>query len=101
MIKHVDSIFDNENVLELLNAMSDPTRQQILMLFMSRNEYCVNEIAQQFSLSRPTVSHHLNLMRRSKLLASRKAGKEVYYSVNKDHVIAILESLLALLRSCC
>lgn len=102
MIKHIENNeFDNVLVLDLLNALNDSTRQQVLMLFEKKCEYCVNEIAQQFKLSRPTVSHHLNLMKRAKLLKSRKDGKEVYYSLNKEYVVNVLESLVNLLKGCC
>ncbi len=102
MIKHIENKnFDFELILELLNALNDHTRQQILMLFQSNKEYCVNEIAKHFEISRPTVSHHLNLMKRAKLLTSRKEGKEVYYSFNKEHVVDTLEALVNLLKGCC
>lgn len=102
MIKHViNGEFNIELVLDLLNALNDSTRHEILMLFQQKREYCVNEIAQHFEISRPTVSHHLNLMKRAKLLTSRKEGKEVYYSLNKEYVIAVLGSLVELLKGCC
>jgi len=88
-------------ILDLLNALNDKTRQDILLLFQARQEYCVNDIAKQFKVSRPTVSHHLNLMKRSKILNSRKDGKEIYYSFNKEYVIGTLELLVGYLKGCC
>ncbi len=85
----------------MLNALSDATRQEILKVITSQKEICVNDIAGNFNLSRPTISHHLNLMRRVKLLNSRKEGKEIYYSFNKPYVIEILESYLNELKNCC
>ena len=95
MYKHVVSINNCDEIsnefLDLLNALSDATRQEILKVITCQNEICVNEIAANFDLSRPTISHHLNLMRRVKLLNSRKEGKEIYYSFNKFYVIKTLE----------
>jgi ArsR family transcriptional regulator, arsenate/arsenite/antimonite-responsive transcriptional repressor len=91
----------NIEFLELLNALSDVTRQEILKVISGQTEICVNDIAANFDLSRPTISHHLNLMRRVKLLNSRKEGKEIYYSFNKTYVINILESFLNELKKCC
>jgi ArsR family transcriptional regulator, arsenate/arsenite/antimonite-responsive transcriptional repressor len=87
--------------LELLSALSDDTRQKILKVITCQKEICVNDIAANFDLSRPTISHHLNLMRRVKLLNSRREGKEIYYSFNKTHVITTLESFLNELKNCC
>jgi len=86
--------------MELLTALSDETRQEIIMLFYTNNELCVNNIVENFELSRPTISHHLNLMKRAKLLNSRKEGKEIYYSFNRDYVIGVMESMLENLKKC-
>lgn len=102
MIKRVKCIkIKPTDVLELLNALGDPTRQDILRLFQSQEEYCANDVAKQFKLSRPTISHHLNLLKRSKILTARKEGKEVYYSFNKEYVIKNLELLIKYFQSCC
>jgi ArsR family transcriptional regulator, arsenate/arsenite/antimonite-responsive transcriptional repressor len=85
---------------ELLRALSDETRQEILKVVTSQKEICVNDIAGHFKLSRPTISHHLNLMRRVKLLNSRKEGKEIYYSFNKAYVTKVLKSFLTELEDC-
>ncbi|HEB29683.1 MAG TPA: ArsR family transcriptional regulator [Spirochaetes bacterium] len=102
MIKHIDINEEQiEKILDLLNALNDQTRQKIIMIFQTQKEYCVNDIAKQFNLSRPTISHHLNLMKRSKILLARKEGKEIYYSFNKEYVIGNLELLISYLRGCC
>jgi ArsR family transcriptional regulator, arsenate/arsenite/antimonite-responsive transcriptional repressor len=103
MIKHID-MSDSVNLdeaREILNALADKTRQEILMLFSRKPEACVTDIAKHFKLSRPTISHHLNLMKRVKILDSRKEGKEIFYSFNKQYVTDILNSLIKFLRGCC
>ncbi len=107
MFKHVNKSassttdYSIEDFLELLKALSDEHRQQIIRLFFSEKEVCVNDIASHFTLSRPTISHHLNLMKRARLLKSRKEGKEVYYSVNREYVIGIFEAFLKSFKNCC
>jgi DNA-binding transcriptional ArsR family regulator len=86
--------------MQLLSALSDVTRQNIIALFYTDKELCVNDIAENFNLSRPTISHHLNVMKRAKLLNSRKEGKEIFYSFNRDHVIQMMESILKNLKKC-
>jgi DNA-binding transcriptional ArsR family regulator len=94
-----------ENCLELFQAFADKTRQEIIMIFVNCidgcKEMCANDIANKFSLSRPTISHHLNLMKRSNILIARKEGKEIYYSLNKSYIKELLSSILVQIESCC
>jgi len=108
MLKHIKikkpgkkDLYLCEECLELFRAMADKTRQEIIMVFSVNKKICVNDIAKNFTLSRPTISHHLNLMRRAKLLKSRKEGKEVYYSINKDYVINLMDSVYEMIKKCC
>ncbi|MDH4182795.1 MAG: metalloregulator ArsR/SmtB family transcription factor [Nitrospinota bacterium] len=87
--------------MDLLRALSDENRQKIIMLFAKHKELCANDIASRFTLSRPAVSHHLNLMKRAGALKARKDGKEIYYSFNKPYVIDLLKSLIKSMESCC
>lgn len=109
MIKHINmnqknktacSIEKCDECMELLRALSDKTRQEIIMLFAAKKELRANDVAKNFTLSRPTVSHHLNLMKRSGLLNSRKEGKEIYYSINKKYIIDILTTILNSIKRC-
>lgn len=107
MINHIETIkqlkenYSIDEYLELLLAMADKTRQEIITLFASQKEICANDIAKNFVLSRPTISHHLNLMKRAKLLNARKVGKIVYYSFNKSYVIKLMDSILNCIKNSC
>lgn len=90
-----------EKCIEMLQTLSDETRQKIVSLFASKKELCANDIANNFSLSRPTISHHLNLMKRSNLLNSRKDGREIYYSLNKSYTVKLLTSILDTIKKSC
>jgi DNA-binding transcriptional ArsR family regulator len=87
--------------LEIFRALSDETRQEIVTLLATQKEINATDIAEHFNLSRPTISHHLNLMKRMKLLNARKQGKEIFYSFNKPYVIGLLESFIKNLKNCC
>lgn len=91
----------SEKCLDLLQALSDKTRQEIIMVFTSNKELCANDIANNFSLSRPTISHHLNLMKRIGILNSRKDGKEMYYSLNKSYLVDTLKMIIKSFKKCC
>lgn len=105
MFNHINNVQNNrdrvEECREMLRALSDETREQIIQLIVKRKEVNVSDIAANFSLSRPTISHHLNVMKRAKLLNARKEGKEVFYSFNKAYVIELLGWFVDNLRTCC
>ena len=80
--------------VEFCKALADDTRQQILVM-LSDQELCVGDIVEAFSMSQPSISHHLNVLKQFGLLTSRKDGKQVYYTVNRDNVIACCGKLMA------
>ena len=59
------------------------------MLFES--EMCVCDIAQLLGISQSAVSHHLRVLKQSKLVKFRKDGKSVIYSLTDDHVRTIID----------
>jgi ArsR family transcriptional regulator len=71
--------------VDFCKALSDPTRQKILEMLLS-GEKTVSEIVDAFNLSQPTISHHLDLLTRYGLLASRKEGKQVFYATDQEKV---------------
>lgn len=85
---------------ELLAALADAGRQDLVVL-LARNELNVSELAERLPrLSRPTISHHLGVLRRAGLVSARKEGKEVFYRLNKPYITAVLERLLICLNCC-
>jgi DNA-binding transcriptional ArsR family regulator len=84
---------------DLLAALADPGRQDLVQL-LAREELNVGEIAARISLSRPTVSHHLGILRRAGLVRARKQGKEVHYRLNKDAIVGTLQGLVDSLTCC-
>lgn len=89
-----------EECKEVLCVLSDVTRHKIVRFFLKKKEACAGDIAEMFSLSRPAISHHLNLMRRADILRTRRAGKEIHYSLNKKYVVDLLESMVDTLKRC-
>ncbi len=62
----------------LFRALDDPTRRRILDLLGER-DHSAGELAAAFDLGKPTVSHHLGLLRRAGLVSARKEGQSVRY----------------------
>jgi len=71
-----------ERASETFQLISDPSRLRIMWL-LCHCELCVNNIAVAVNMSAPAVSHHLNLLKRSGLISSKRIGKEIYYTVSK------------------
>ncbi len=65
----------------LFKALNDQTRRDILEL-LKEKDLTAGEIADQFAISKPSISHHLDLLRQAGLVISVKQGQFVLYSLN-------------------
>ena len=72
-------------VVRLHRALGDETRLRILKLLAGKDLY-LTEIAQQLDLSKPTIKHHLALLRAAGLVTVVEAGNVVYYSLRRDRI---------------
>jgi ArsR family transcriptional regulator len=77
------------DLAETFKVLSDPTRLRIV-LALSMEELCVCDLATVVKLSVSAVSHQLRLLKGHKLVAYRKQGKQVYYRLDDDHVINLI-----------
>lgn len=66
---------------QVFKALNDPTRRAILELLKGR-DLTAGEIAEQFQISWPSVSHHLEQLKRAGLVVAVKEGQFIYYSLN-------------------
>ena len=73
----------------LFKALNDETRRQIIEL-LKEKDMNAGEIADRFSISKPSISHHLDILKRADLITGEKKGQFVEYSLNTS----ILEDLL-------
>ena len=74
----------------VFKALNDPTRREILEL-LKEKEMTAGEIAEQFNMSWPSISHHLDLLKQTKLVEAEKEGQYIYYSLNTTVVDEILK----------
>lgn len=77
------------SIAELFRYFSDPTRVRILSILLD-GEKCVCDISEALSMTQSAVSHQLSLLRTSRLVRTRREGKQVYYSLDDGHVAEIL-----------
>lgn len=82
-------ILDISGLSELFRALADETRTKILYL-LSEQELCVCDLAYLLDMSLPAVSHHLRLLKIMRLVRARRAGKQVFYSLDDEHVVSLI-----------
>ncbi len=89
------SLEQAEQVAPLLKALADPVRLRLMSLIASHpgGEACVCDLADAFSLSQPTISHHLKVLHDSGLLNREKRGVWVYYRA-RAQALASLGALI-------
>jgi len=65
----------------LFKALNDKTRREILEMLRKR-DMSAGEISDKFNIAKPSISHHLDLLRQANLVVSEKKGQFIYYSLN-------------------
>ena len=77
----------------VFKALNDPIRREILDL-LNEKDMNAGEIANHFSITKPSISHHLDLLKQADLVISEKNGQYVNYSLNKTVVEDIIQWLM-------
>jgi ArsR family transcriptional regulator, arsenate/arsenite/antimonite-responsive transcriptional repressor len=75
---------------DLLKAISDPTRREILKMLRKR-DMTAGEIADAFDMTKPSISHHLDMLRKANLVVSVKEGQFITYSINTTELDELVE----------
>jgi len=78
------------HVAELFRAFSDTSRVRIISALLS-GEKNVSTLADLVGISESAVSHHMRGLRQMRLVVARKDGKEVYYRIEDEHIIALFQ----------
>ncbi|MCD9022351.1 autorepressor SdpR family transcription factor [Cohnella silvisoli] len=66
---------------DTFKALSDPTRRKILQL-LKEKDLTAGDIADQFNISKPSISHHLNILKQARLVQDERQGQNIIYSIN-------------------
>lgn len=75
---------------EIFKALKDPTRRRILQILRS-GELTAGDIAEEFDISKPSISHHLDLLKRADLVTVERRGQFLHYRLNTT----VVEDLLS------
>lgn len=84
---------DGETVFrlaEIFKILGDPTRIKLLSLLVREEKMSVSAIAGELGMGASAISHQLRVLRGSRLVKFQKDGKEVWYSLDDDHVVALM-----------
>lgn len=72
------------------SALADPTRRQILKLLRKKN-MTAGEIADQFQITKPSISHHLAILKGAGLVEAMRKGQQIEYAINTTVFQDLLE----------
>lgn len=79
----------------LFKALNDETRRQIIEL-LKKGDMTAGDIADHFDISKPSISHHLDLLKQADIVSSVKKGQFIYYSLNATVLDEIITWFLGL-----
>jgi ArsR family transcriptional regulator, lead/cadmium/zinc/bismuth-responsive transcriptional repressor len=85
------SLLGDSSVLalaETFKVLGDTTRVRILDV-LSRTELCVQDLAGVLGLTQSAVSHQLRLLRSSRLVRTRRGGRQIFYALDDDHIVGL------------
>ena len=90
-------MLDNEFITEIstfFKILGDNTRVKILFA-LDHNEMCVCDIANVLNMTKSSIAHQLSYLKDLNIVKSRKSGKEVYYSLDDEHVKEVFEVVIS------
>ena len=77
----------------LFKALNDATRREILEI-LKEKDLTAGEIADHFDISKPSISHHLDILKQAGLLVAVKEGQFIFYSLNTTVMDEMLKWIL-------
>jgi DNA-binding transcriptional ArsR family regulator len=98
---HEDVIRLFRDNIPLFQALSDPARQDIILLLAEHEALNVSDIASHSRLSRPAISHHLKILRDVGLVKPTQQGTQRYYSLSLEMPLLSLKKLIEAIETTC
>ncbi len=81
---------DAVDMAEMFRLLGDPTRVRILFAVQEAGELCVSDIAAEVETTETKVSQALRLLRAASVVQSRRDGRNIFYSLDDDHIAQLL-----------
>ena len=82
---------------KLFKALNDPTRRRILDM-LKEKDLTAGEIADAFNISKPSISHHLDLLKQAELISATREGQFLRYSLDTTVLEDALQWLMNLVE---
>ncbi len=86
-----------QDMAAMFKMMADPTRLKLINALML-SEMCVCDLTELMGMSQSAVSHQLAALRKSRLIKSRRDGKQIYYSLDDEHISLLFNQCLIHVR---
>lgn len=78
-------------------ALADPTRREIIRMLGEKNMNA-GDIASAFNMSKPSISHHLNILKNAELISGERDGQNIIYSINSSVMQELINELMTLFQ---
>ena len=83
----------DEEQLRKLSMLAEPMRMRILRLLAANGSLRAKDILEEFSVTQPTLSHHMNILIDADLVRAQKDGRCIWYSINNPTVRSLADML--------
>jgi len=83
---------------DAFKALADPTRRLILARLRQEGELSAGVLAEQFDMTKPTMSHHFAVLKEAGLVKSRREGQQIFYSLNTTVIEDVVGLFLDLVQ---
>lgn len=83
---------------DAFKALADPTRRLILARLRQEGELSAGVLAEQFDMTKPTMSHHFTVLKEAGLVKSRREGQQIFYSLNTTVIEDVVGLFLNLIQ---
>ena len=97
---NVDTVIENlpkeddiVDISEIFKLLGDPSRMRILLALRIK-ELCVGDLSALMEISQSGVSHQLRLLKKNRVVKTRREGKLIYYMLNDQHIEKIIDIAL-------
>lgn len=74
-------------------ALADPTRREILQMLNDKS-LSAGDIAKAFNITKPSMSHHLNILKNAELVIAERDGQNIIYSLNTSVVQEVVQQIM-------
>ena len=83
---------------DAFKALADPSRRSILARLRVEGELTAGALAEQFDMTKPTMSHHFTVLKEAGLVKSRREGQQIFYSLNTTVIEDVVGLFLDLVQ---